>query len=121
MLFLLNTMIVEVAVPEMHLRQRWRAMGCGEPTELRAQDAIDFVTKRIVAARKAGVAIDAETAKDLSALVVAKTGANSLMLKPTAGGGVEPRLRDLPHMVLETYRRGAANDTKSVVRLRADA
>lgn len=121
MLFLLNTMIVEVAVPEVHLRQRWRAMGCGEPTSLRAQDAIDFVTQRILEARKAGRRLDADEAKDLAALVVAKTGANSLMLKPTASGGFEPRLRDLPYMVLETYRKGAANDRKPGLRQRVGA
>jgi len=47
---------------------------------------------------------------DIAALIIAKTGANSLIMKPTASGGVEPSLRDIPPLVLETYLRGAAND-----------
>lgn len=113
MLFLLNTTIVELPVPELHLRQRWRGMGCGDPASLRAQDAISFVTERLVDLHRSSRALDNETAQDLASLVIAKTGANSLTLKPTASGRFEPRLRDMPKLVLETYARGAANDQGS--------
>ncbi len=121
MLFLLNTKIVEVAVPEMHLRQRWRAMGCGEPQTLRAQDAIGFVSQRLNTVMQAGHELDDDSARDLAALVIAKTGANSLTLKPTPSGDYEPRLRDLPQLVLETYRRGADNDPAAPTPSRIEA
>ena len=114
MLFLLNDSLVELPVPELHLQQRWRAMGCGDPFKLRAQDAINFVTDQIAAAGQAGQKITVEQAHDFAALIIAKTWANSLILKPTAGGRLEPRLYDLPKLVLETYRRGAANDEVAV-------
>lgn len=116
MLFLLNTTIVDVAVPEIHLSQRWRAIGCGEPSSLRAQDAISFVVNQMNIEREAGRQIDDVLAKDLAALIITKTGANSLIIKPVASGGVEPRLRNLPPLVLETYRRGADNDAPGRVR-----
>lgn len=110
MLFLLNDMIVDIAVPEMHLQQRWRDMGCGDPRTLRAQDAISFVQDKIVKSQTSGRQLDDAAARDIASLIIAKTGANSLILKPTVSGVLEPRLRDLPALVLETYARGAAND-----------
>lgn len=121
MLFLLNTTLVAVAVPEMHLRQRWRTMGCGDPDTLRAQDAISFVVSKMMAQSGPNTDIDSELARDLAALIISKTGANSLILKPTPSGGLEPRLRDLPRMVLETYQRGAANDVVASPRERQNA
>lgn len=100
MLFLLNDKVIEVNAPEAHLLERWRTIGCGDPRQMRAHDAVEFV-----AARHEDL-----QSMDIAALIIAKTGANSLMLKPTASGGVEPRLRDIPPLVLETYQRGAAND-----------
>ncbi len=110
MLFLLNDMIVEVAVPEMHLQQRWREIGCGDPSVLRAQDAIGFVQGKVADHYAGKNKLSEDMARDMAALIITKTGANSLILKPTASGALEPRLRDLPIPVLETYQRGAAND-----------
>ncbi len=110
MLFLLNDHIIELASPEAHLMRRWREMGCGDPRTLRAQDAIEYAKSEVEGFARSGKLLDAQTLSDLAALVVAKTGANSLILKPTASGRLEPRLRTLPQIVLETYQRGAAND-----------
>lgn len=100
MLFLLNDKVIEVNAPEAHLLERWRTIGCGDPRQMRAHDAVEFVAERH----------EDLQSMDIAALIISKTGANSLMLKPTASGGVEPRLRDIPPLVLETYQRGAAND-----------
>ena len=110
MLFLLNHQIVEIASPEALLLERWRAMGCGDPRTLRAQQTIDFVTHRFAEISDLPEAEKLEHSRELAALIVAKTGANSLIFKPTASGGLEPRLQDLPQIVLQTYLRGAAND-----------
>ena len=112
MLFLLNDHIVELEMPEARLRQRWRSIGCGDPHTLRAQDAIEFVGNRVCEAMRKRVALSIEELKDYAALIIAKTGANSLMLKPRPNGRLEPRLQDLPRLVLETYQRGAANDQR---------
>jgi len=107
MLFLLNDTVIEIDAPEARLLSRWRDIGCGDPRSLRAHDAVEFVQRHYqsLADEKPEDAL-----LDLAALIIAKTGANSLILKPTASGGLEPHLRDVPPMVLETYRKGAAND-----------
>lgn len=110
MLFLLNNKVIEIAAPEAHLLQRWRQMGCGDPRLLRAHEAVAFATDRYGASRTAGDIETDLTDQDIAALIIAKTGANSLVLKPNASGGFEPRIRDIPPLVLETYLRGAAND-----------
>ena len=110
MLFLLNDKVIEVNAPEAHLLERWRTIGCGDPRQLRAHDAVEFVAARHEDLLSLDTAQDNILFLDIAALIIAKTGANSLMLKPTASGGVEPRLRDIPPLVLETYQRGAAND-----------
>ena len=115
MLFLLNDMIVEIAVPEMHLQQRWREIGCGDPQTLRAQDALGFVQDKMAEQSAENGNLDEDMARDMAALIITKTGANSLILKPTSSGAFEPRLRDLPILVLETYQRGAANDDGAVL------
>ncbi|MEM8615988.1 MAG: hypothetical protein AAGF20_03535 [Pseudomonadota bacterium] len=119
MLFLLNDQIIEIANPELHLNRRWRAMGCGNPLTLRVQAALAFVTEAVQTQRVAGEPVASDLAQDLAALIITKTGANSLILKPTASGSLEPRLRDLPPIVLETYQRGAANDGELSIRLQA--
>lgn len=114
MLFLLNDKVIEINTPEAHLLHRWREIGCGDPRTMRAQDAVDFAVKTFQAMSKRA---PEETAlHDIAALIIAKTGANCLIFKPTAAGGYEPRLRDVPVLVLETYLRGAANDGETRIR-----
>lgn len=110
MLFLLNDKVIEVKAPEVHLLERWRTIGCGDPRQLRAQDAVAFAAIRYRDTIEEIPDPDPLLFADIAALIIAKTGANSLILKPTASGEVEPRLRDVPPLVLETYQRGAAND-----------
>lgn len=110
MLFLLNDRIIDIAVPEMHLQQRWRSMGCGEPFRMKAQEAIAFVENRIAHFSSLQTQMSDDEVRDLAALIITKTGANCLTLRPTPSGKFEPRLKHLPAMVLETYKRGAAND-----------
>ncbi|MEL7540265.1 MAG: hypothetical protein AAGJ51_05135 [Pseudomonadota bacterium] len=110
MLFLLNDTVIDIDAPEAHLMQRWRAIGCGDPRQLRAQQAIEVAIERFKALHAASIEEELACMTDIAALVIAKTGANSLILKPNAGGGYEPRLRDVPPLVLEAYQRGAAND-----------
>lgn len=120
MLFLLNDRVVDIEIPEAHLQRRWRSMGCGDPHHLRAQDAIEFVRDAMSAKLRKGEQPSPETVRDYAALILSKTGANSLILKPRADGSLEPRLQDIPRMVLETYKRGAANDDRGA-RQRAKA
>jgi hypothetical protein len=110
MLFLLNDKVIEVKAPEAHLLQRWREIGCGDPRQLRAQDAVEIATQKFSRLNPSSVDEMPDELNDIAALIIAKTGANSLILKPTPAGGYEPRLRDVPQLVLETYLRGAAND-----------
>jgi len=109
MLFLLNDRVVELDAPEARVSGRWREIGCGDPRELRALEAVDFVKSKAQSLLDGSVADD-EMLKDLAALIVSKTGANSFILKPTPSGMVEARLSNIPDLVLETYRAGAAND-----------
>jgi len=110
MLFLLNDKVIEINAPEAHLMQRWRTIGCGDPRTLRAQDAVEAAMQTYRALPGPINEADPEALKDIAGLIIAKTGANCLILKPTAAGGYDPRLRDVPPLVLETYQRGAAND-----------
>lgn len=110
MLFLLNDQVIEITAPEAHLLQRWRDIGCGDSRELRAQEAVQAATQIYTRLSAEGFVEADLSYLDIAALIIAKTGANSLILRPTANGGFEPRLRDVPHLVLETYQRGAAND-----------
>lgn len=110
MLFLLNDTVIEIEMPETHLMQRRREIGCGDPRNLRAQQAVEIAVQRFASLRNAEADEVFAGQKDIAALIIAKTGANSLILKPNAAGGFEPRLRDVPSLVLEAYQRGAAND-----------
>lgn len=110
MLFLLNGTVIEIQAPEAHLMRRWRAIGCGDPRELRAQQAIEFAVQKYARLQLDPSEEQILGSLDIAALVIARTGANCLLLKPNAAGGYEPRLRDVPPLVLETYQRGAAND-----------
>lgn len=110
MLFLLNDRVIELESPEARVLGRWRDMGASDPREMRAHEAVAFVASQFkTLSQHAGPEQD-EAFKDWAALIISKTGANSLILTPTASGDFEPRLRDVPPLVLETYLRGAAND-----------
>ncbi|MEL6830868.1 MAG: hypothetical protein AAFO63_12100 [Pseudomonadota bacterium] len=117
MLFLLNSTIMDVPSPEIHLRSCWRRLGCGLPEQMRAQDAIAFVQLQVEQALKSSDELEGELALDLASLVIAKTGANSLTFQPTPSGRLEPRLRHIPRLVLETYWQGAANDSPHTLRV----
>lgn len=110
MLFLLNDTVIEIDAPEAHLMQRWRAIGCGDPRQLRAQQAVEAAVNHFAQLNTSDENEVCLGRIDIAALIIAKTGANSLILKPNAAGSFEPRLRDVPALVLETYLRGAAND-----------
>ena len=110
MLFLLNDKVIEIETPEARIMGRWREIGCGDPRQLRAHEAVEFVKTQFQAMSKTARIENEDALKDFAALIVAKTGANSLILKPTASGDLEPHLKDVPPIVLETYLRGAAND-----------
>lgn len=110
MLFLLNDTVIEIETPEARVLGRWREMGCGDPRKLRASDAVDFVKQALRPWVGQTAAADDELLKDLAALIISKTGANSLILIPTPGGQFEARLKDVPPLVLETFQAGAAND-----------
>ena len=116
MLFLLNDKVIEITAPEAHLMQRWRDIGCGDPRVLRAQSAVEVAVSHFSSRPTLSETDAALIEQDIAALIIAKTGANSLILKPNPAGGFEPRLRDVPHLVLETYQRGAANDREERAR-----
>lgn len=106
MLFLLNETIVEIDLPEAHLARRWRMMGCGEPAGMRAREAVDFVREVIDQSREKGTLIDAQTERDLAALIIAKTGANAIQIVPRISGPGEARLSTIDEPVLEAFRVG---------------
>ena len=110
MLFLLNDTVIEIDAPEARVLSRWRDMGCGDPRKLRASDAVEFAKVQLHPWTGQTSAADETLLKDIAALIVSKTGANSLILKPIAGGQFEARLQDVRPLVLETFRAGAAND-----------
>ncbi len=110
MLFLLNDTVIEIEAPEARVLARWRLMGCGDPRKLRASDAVEFAKTKLHPWMGQTAAADADLLMDIAALIVSKTGANSLILKPIAGGLYEARLQDVRPLVLETFRAGAAND-----------
>ncbi len=110
MLFLLNDTVIEIEAPEARVLARWREMGCGDPRKLRASDAVEFVKQALHPWIGQTSAADGELLKNLGALIISKTGANSLILMPTPGGLFEARLKHVPQLVLETFQAGAAND-----------
>ncbi|MGC6499267.1 MAG: hypothetical protein ACON4C_03670 [Henriciella sp.] len=109
MLFLLNTTVVDVMVPEARLMSRWRQLGCGDPSDLQAADALDFVEQVMSRHLSTRQILDPDLAMDLAALIITKTGANCMSFAPAQDGGFKARLRDLPSLVLETYRDGSLN------------
>jgi hypothetical protein len=77
MLFLLNRTIVNVDNPEHYLAQNWRRIGCGDPIRLIANDAVKFATMVYHEHISEGMALEAQTLKDIAALLITKTGANA--------------------------------------------
>lgn len=112
MLFLLNNQIVDVALPEMHLQRRWRRIGCGAPYAIRPLDVVNFVHARLDQARIFVRGVHHDEACDLASLIIARTGANSFMLKVGSDGVTYPVLKCIPEPVLEAYARGAANEER---------
>lgn len=110
MLFLLNDTIIEIDAPEARVLARWRDLGCGDPRKLRASDAVEFVKTQLHPWIGRTADADRDLLKDVAALIISKTGANSLILKPLPGDLYEARLQDVAPLVLETFRAGAAND-----------
>jgi hypothetical protein len=110
MLFLLNDTVIEIEAPEARVLGRWREMGCGDPRKLRASDAVEFVKTALHPWIGDTSTADGELLKDLGALIISKTGANSLILMPLQDGLYEARLQDVAPLVLETFQAGAAND-----------
>ncbi len=96
MLFLLNDKIIEVDAPELHLSRHWKRLGCGEPTAMCASDAVDFSVMVINAHLMDGVELDMDVQRDLSALLIAKTGANAALFNGTNSA----KLNVLPEAVL---------------------
>ena len=111
MLFLLNDRIVEVCLPEMHLERRWKTIGCGRPYALRAQDVVDFVHARLDTLRIFDRSLSDAEAADLAALIISRTGANSLILRHRSDGSTDPILRLIPAAVLDVFARGTATAT----------
>ena len=109
MLFFLNDQIVDVAAPEIHVERRWKAMRCGYPHDLSVSDVVDFVHARLDHARLTWRRVVDSEARDLAALVISRTGANSFMLKLREDGTTQPLLQDVPETVLETFARGMAS------------
>ena len=104
MLFLLNEQIVEVAIPEIHLSKRWKVLGCGDPSGMRAREALEFVARVVSAHVDEGVSLEHSLVEDLAALIIAKTGANAALFPVTDGRVGEARLTILPETILASLR-----------------
>lgn len=111
MLFLLNKTIVQVEAPELHLANHWRRIGCGDPTSLLASEAVSFAVDVVNAHLHDGLEIEEQTAIDLAALLIAKTGANAALFT----GMNEARLNVLDPFVLESLqiKLGTGEESKA--------
>ncbi|MCI4645823.1 MAG: hypothetical protein MRY64_13670 [Hyphomonadaceae bacterium] len=110
MLFLFNDRVIELDLPETRLSQRWRTLGCGDPTVLRARDAVEFARAIVDQARRDEISLDENTILDIACLVVAKTGANAIQFVPRVSGPSEPRLSCIQTEALEAFRARAQGD-----------
>lgn len=111
MLFLLNNQIIEIDAPELHLSRYWKRIGCGEPTSLRASDAVDFAVRVVNAHTSEGIDMEETVQQDLAALIVAKTGANAALFD----GSRTARLNILPEAVLAGLADQRGIGSRSVV------
>ncbi len=112
MLFLLNNQVLDLDFPEYRLARRWRGMGCGDPHAMRAREAVEYAREIIDSARAADAPLATETALDLAALIVAKTGANAAQFVPRAQGPSDVRINTFSPSVLELFR-AAQDDSQS--------
>lgn len=110
MLFLLNEQIVEVAIPEIHLSKRWKVLGCGDPSSMRAREALDFVARVVTAHVQDGVPLEQSLVEDLASLIIAKTGANAALFPVTGTTIGEARLTILPETILASLREKYTHD-----------
>ena len=101
MLFLLNKTIVEIDAPELHLTRNWKRIGCGEPSGLYASDAVNFAIMVVNSHINEGLEIDAQTATDMAALIISKTGANAALFS----GENTAKLNLLPEVVLQGLQK----------------
>ena len=104
MLFLFNDRLVELDLPETRLSRRWRTLGCGEPTSLRAREAVEFARAVVDQAQTDQIELDPDIVLDIASLIVAKTGANAIQFIPRMSGPSEPRLSNVPHEALDAFR-----------------
>ncbi|MEM9668284.1 MAG: hypothetical protein AAF950_05105 [Pseudomonadota bacterium] len=118
MLFLLNTSIVEIDAPELHLARHWKRMGCGDPSAMRASDAVDFAIMLVSNHVSEGMEIDETTKLDLASLIIAKTGANAALFP---GAGLA-RLNVLAEPVLQGLQKELGQgQTDSLIAFWSDA
>lgn len=101
MLFLLNKRIVQIETPELHLSRFWKRLGCGDPVNMLASDAVNFAVMLMNEHIHDGIELAHETAVDLAALIISKTGANAALFTGTN----EARLNVLAESVLEGLER----------------
>ena len=104
MLFLFNDRVVEIELPEQRLSRRWRTIGCGDPTCLRARDAVEFARSIVDQAEQDSLELETDTILDIASLIVAKTGANAVQFVPRMAGPSEPRLSSIQPDALEAFR-----------------
>lgn len=97
MLFLLNKTVIAVDMPEAHLAQNWKRIGCGDAASLSASDAVKFAVMVVNEHIHDGIELEAQTVKDLAALLIAKTGANAALFTGTN----EARLNVVSEAVLQ--------------------
>lgn len=101
MLFLLNKQVVQIETPELHLSRFWKRLGCGDPVNMLASDAVNFAVMLMNEHIHDGLELSHETAVDLAALLISKTGANAALFTGTN----DARLNVLPDIVLEGLER----------------
>ncbi|MEM7767801.1 MAG: hypothetical protein AAF253_09975 [Pseudomonadota bacterium] len=104
MLFLLNNQVMDLELPEHRLARRWRVMGCGDPSAMRARDAVDFARQVVDDTRAEGVDLTLDCMLDIGALIVAKTGANAAQFVPRPSGTSDVRINTFNETVLQIFR-----------------
>ncbi|MEO0465420.1 MAG: hypothetical protein AAF216_02665 [Pseudomonadota bacterium] len=104
MLFLFIDHVIDIELPEVRLQKCWRKLGCGDPRQMRARDAVEFARAVFDQSQTDAIAIDSETAKDIAALIISKTGANAVQFVPRISGPSEPRLSTISNEALEAFR-----------------